>query len=129
MTDLADDLRAYLEHRVVSAYETGAFAEMKKWVQRNKGLASAAAALIVVLAGATVVVANKNREVEAKNAEIGQKAAVEAKNVALGTANENVALGGEHRDHAARRQRSRPARRSSINSRVSCCSKRRRRAS
>jgi hypothetical protein len=61
-------LRAYLEHRVVSAYETGAIAEMKKWVQRNKGLASAAAALIVVLAGATVVVANKNREVEAKNA-------------------------------------------------------------
>jgi hypothetical protein len=67
MTDLASDLRAYLEHRVVSAYETGALAEMKKWVQRNKGLASAAAALIVVLAGATVVVANKNREVEAKN--------------------------------------------------------------
>jgi formylglycine-generating enzyme required for sulfatase activity len=84
MTALADDLRAYLEHRVVSAYETGAIAEMKKWVQRNKGLASAAAALIVVLAGATVVVANKNREVEAKNAEITeQKAAVEAKNVEI----------------------------------------------
>jgi hypothetical protein len=80
MTDLASDLRAYLEHRVVSAYETGAIAEMKKWVQRNKGLASAAAALIVVLAGATVVVANKNREVEAKNAEITeQKAEVEAR--------------------------------------------------
>jgi serine/threonine protein kinase/formylglycine-generating enzyme required for sulfatase activity len=105
MTDLASDLRAYLEHRVVSAYETGAFAEMKKWVQRNKGLASAAAALIVVLAGATVVVAKKNREVEAKRAEVEaknislgaanaeiteQKAAVEAKNVALGTANTEI---------------------------------------
>ncbi|MBK6943064.1 MAG: SUMF1/EgtB/PvdO family nonheme iron enzyme [Planctomycetes bacterium] len=77
MTSLADDLRAYLEHRVVSAYETGAFAEMKKWVQRNKALASAAAALFVVLAGATVVVVNKNREVEAKN-------------VALGTANTEI---------------------------------------
>jgi serine/threonine protein kinase len=75
MTDLASDLRAYLEHRVVTAYETGAIAEMKKWVQRNKGLASAAAALIVVLAGATVVVANKNREVEAKNAEITEQKA------------------------------------------------------
>jgi formylglycine-generating enzyme required for sulfatase activity len=87
MTDLASDLRAYLEHRVVTAYETGAIAEMKKWVQRNKGLASAAAALIVVLAGATVVVANKNREVKAKNISLGaanaeitrQKEAVEAR--------------------------------------------------
>jgi hypothetical protein len=98
MTDLASDLRAYLEHRVVSAYETGAIAEMKKWVQRNKGLASAAAALIVVLAGATVVVANKNREVEAKNVALGtanveitkQKSEVEAKNVALGAANTEI---------------------------------------
>jgi formylglycine-generating enzyme required for sulfatase activity len=71
MLDLAADLRAYLERRVVKAYETGAFAEMKKWAQRNKGLATAAAALIVVLAGATVVVANKNREVEAKNVDLG----------------------------------------------------------
>jgi serine/threonine protein kinase/formylglycine-generating enzyme required for sulfatase activity len=112
MTDLANDLRAYLEHRVVTAYETGAIAEMKKWVQRNKGLASAAAALIVVLAGATVVVANKNREVEAKNVSLGaanaeiskqkseveeknveitkQKSEVEAKNVALGAANTEI---------------------------------------
>jgi hypothetical protein len=82
----------------VSAYETGAIAEMKKWVQRNKGLASAAAALIVVLAGATVVVANKNREVEAKNVALGtanveitkQKSEVEAKNVALGAANTEI---------------------------------------
>ncbi|MCC7170014.1 MAG: SUMF1/EgtB/PvdO family nonheme iron enzyme [Planctomycetes bacterium] len=84
MLDLADDLRAYLERRVVKAYETGAFAETKKWVQRNKGLASAAAALFVVLAGATVLIANKNREVEAKAVE------VEAKNVSLGTANAEI---------------------------------------
>jgi len=48
---LAEDLRAYLEHRVVTAYETGAVAELKKWVSRNRGLATsitAAAGLLVV---------------------------------------------------------------------------------
>lgn len=37
---MAEDLRAYLEHRVVKAYRTGALVELKKWVQRNKPLAS-----------------------------------------------------------------------------------------
>ena len=37
---LAQDLRAFLEHRVVGAYETGAVAELKKWVARNKPLAA-----------------------------------------------------------------------------------------
>jgi formylglycine-generating enzyme required for sulfatase activity/serine/threonine protein kinase len=48
---LAADLSAYLEHRVVSAYETGAWAEAKKWVQRNKPLAASLAAGVVLLAG------------------------------------------------------------------------------
>ncbi len=48
---LAEDLRAYLEHRVVGAYETGAWAETKKWVQRNKPLAASLAGVIVLLAG------------------------------------------------------------------------------
>ena len=34
--ELAEDLRAYLEGRVVRAYETGAWAEAQKWVRRNK---------------------------------------------------------------------------------------------
>ena len=38
---LGEDLRAYLERRVVSAYETGASAELKKWIARNPALASA----------------------------------------------------------------------------------------
>jgi len=51
MMEMAEDLRAYLEGRVVRAYETGAFAELKKWVVRNKGVAAtAAAALLAVLA-------------------------------------------------------------------------------
>ncbi len=48
--ELAEDLRAYLEHRVVGAYETGAWAETRKWVQRNKPLAAALAAALVLLA-------------------------------------------------------------------------------
>ena len=50
MTALARDLRAYLENRVVAAYETGAWAELKKWVQRNKALALTAAAAMFVVA-------------------------------------------------------------------------------
>ncbi|MFN0242083.1 MAG: serine/threonine-protein kinase [Planctomycetota bacterium] len=48
MRELADDLRAYLENRVVSAYETGSLAEMKKWIRRNKGVAVSTAAGILV---------------------------------------------------------------------------------
>jgi formylglycine-generating enzyme required for sulfatase activity len=46
---LAEDLRAYLEHRVVHAYETGAVAELRKWIVRNKALAAASAAGILAL--------------------------------------------------------------------------------
>src|SRR5262249_43648894 len=47
--ELSEDLKAYLEGRVVRAYETGAVAELKKWVARNPGLAGASAAAIVTL--------------------------------------------------------------------------------
>jgi len=50
MTALARDLRSFLENRVVGAYETGAWAELKKWVQRNKALAGTAAAALALLA-------------------------------------------------------------------------------
>jgi tRNA A-37 threonylcarbamoyl transferase component Bud32/tetratricopeptide (TPR) repeat protein len=49
------DLRAFLELRVVRAYERGALAELRKWVLRNRGLA-AAAALAVLGLGAGLVV-------------------------------------------------------------------------
>jgi serine/threonine protein kinase len=51
VVELADDLRAFLDQRVVQAYQTGAVAEMKMWIRRNKPLAAslaAAAALLVV---------------------------------------------------------------------------------
>ena len=55
MQELADDLRAFLEDRVVKAYQTGALAELKKWYTRNKQLARAAgAAVVLLIAGLSV---------------------------------------------------------------------------
>jgi tetratricopeptide (TPR) repeat protein len=55
MGELAHDLRAYLEHRVVRAYQTGAVAEFRKWVDRNRHLASVAAAGLLALVAGLVV--------------------------------------------------------------------------
>jgi len=53
--ELAADLRAYLDQRVVAAYETGAVAELRKWVARNRRLAAALAAVFAsVLIGLAV---------------------------------------------------------------------------
>ena len=49
--ELGDDLRAYLEGRVVRAHETGAVPELRKWIGRNKGLAIASAAALLALVG------------------------------------------------------------------------------
>lgn len=49
MQDFSDDLRAYLEGRVVQAYRTGAWAELRNWVRRNRTVA----ALTILLIGAT----------------------------------------------------------------------------
>ena len=47
-TELAEDLRSFLEHRVVSAHATGAWAELRKWVRRNRGVAAIAAGVLAV---------------------------------------------------------------------------------
>ncbi len=48
MVDMAADVRAFLEGRVVQAYQQGAFAEFMKWVRRNRGFSAAIAGLVVV---------------------------------------------------------------------------------
>ncbi len=55
MGHLADDLRAYLELRVVRAYRTGPLVELRKWVARNRSAAGLVAALMIVLLGAGIV--------------------------------------------------------------------------
>ncbi|MCP3920589.1 MAG: protein kinase [bacterium] len=49
--EMGEDLRAYLEGRVVQAHRTGALIELKKWVQRNRLVANVAAAASVILLG------------------------------------------------------------------------------
>lgn len=54
MTELAADLRAFLEVRTVRAYATGPIAELSKWVSRNRSLAMAALAFVAALAIAAI---------------------------------------------------------------------------
>ncbi|MEQ1891687.1 MAG: protein kinase, partial [Planctomycetota bacterium] len=51
MLEVADDIQAYLENRVVRAYERGSLAEFKKWVVRNKGMAAGIAGMFVLALG------------------------------------------------------------------------------
>jgi len=53
----AEDLRAYLEGRVVAAYETGAVAELRKWIARNRALAGSIAGAFALSLGLLAAVA------------------------------------------------------------------------
>jgi hypothetical protein len=59
--DLAEDLQAFLDHRVVKAYRTGAVAEFRSWVKRNKALASIAAVTAILPAiGVAIFIYQQN---------------------------------------------------------------------
>ena len=53
MEEMAEDLRAWLEGRVVRAHATGAWAQLRKWVGRNKGMAAAILVTALGLAAVT----------------------------------------------------------------------------
>ena len=55
--ELADDLRAYLEDRVVKAHAVGPLAELRKWFHRNRRTALSLSAAIVVAFGLTTALA------------------------------------------------------------------------
>jgi formylglycine-generating enzyme required for sulfatase activity/serine/threonine protein kinase len=75
MGQLGEDLMAFLEHRAVKAYQTGAVVELRKWVERNRALAGAsvAAVLALVLGLVTALVlkaqSDDNAALAARNAE------------------------------------------------------------
>jgi formylglycine-generating enzyme required for sulfatase activity/serine/threonine protein kinase len=97
MQSLANDLRAYLEQRVVRAYETGAWAELKKWVLRNRGLAAAlAASVLVALLGMGSV-----SYVEARGARIAEEQRGLAE-LSEARARENERLANENAERARR---------------------------
>jgi len=66
MQALADELRAYLENRVVHAHKTGPVVELRKWIARNRGAAAGLALALLVSLGGVLVWALK----EAQRAEV-----------------------------------------------------------
>jgi formylglycine-generating enzyme required for sulfatase activity len=106
MHALAADLRAYLDGRVVAAYETGTWAETRQWVKRNKPLAaSIAAGVLVLLVGAGLVLRESARANE--NATLAEQRATEAeqeRNRASDQAriaDDNARLANEERERTA----------------------------
>jgi formylglycine-generating enzyme required for sulfatase activity/serine/threonine protein kinase len=102
MAALSGDLSAYVEGRVVRAYETGAWAEARKWVQRNRPLAaSLAAAVVLTLCGLAGIgyVQTKGRDAERVQSERANAKALEAErnaeqaraNLVLAQENERLA--------------------------------------
>jgi len=47
---LADDLRAFLDRRVVRAYRTGAVAELRQWCVRNRGIVAIVSSALLAVA-------------------------------------------------------------------------------
>ncbi len=96
--ELAEDLRAFLEGRVVKAYQTGAVVELRKWVARNKALAGVAAAALVFLIAGLIgslwqkSVADRNAVIAERNAALAAEKALEAERKGeLATANAALA--------------------------------------
>ena len=109
MRALAADLRAFLEVRVVSAYQTGAIATLRKWIRRNRGFAIAIAAALVAVVGGLAAVAlseaNSRAVLETNNAALRREDYVA--NVLL--ANTMLHEGSPSREVAARLERCEPA--------------------
>ena len=81
MLQMAEDLRAFLERRVVRAYQTGQLARFQKWVSRNRALAtSIAASVLLALTTLTVVVVQQGRTLSVVKAE--QRRTAEARDLA-----------------------------------------------
>ncbi len=64
MNELAADLRAFREGRVVRAFESGAWAELKKWVERNRRVSAALALSTLAILGAALAAAWINARAE-----------------------------------------------------------------
>ncbi len=80
MLEVADDIEAFLENRVVKAYEVGSIAEFRKWVQRNRGMAAAiACAVIAAIGGTLFYLAQKEKQVADLEYEKSQTVAAKEK--------------------------------------------------
>jgi WD40 repeat protein len=103
MLEVAEDIQAYLENRVVRAYEGGALAEFRKWVARNRGMAAALAGMIVLaIASAFGLALQKEKRIEelARGQEAIQAAKDEADASAV-EARRNLKLAEQREKEAA----------------------------
>lgn len=75
MAALADDLRAYLEGRVVQAHATGALAELRKWIARNRATATAILVAVLALIAVGISQALRRIEVEAERERVAARKA------------------------------------------------------
>lgn len=67
MGEMAEDLRAFLEGRVVRAHRTGAWVELRKWIQRNRSFAAAILILFLALTAVVVQQAVTNRALQLRD--------------------------------------------------------------
>jgi len=80
--ELAQELRNFIEGRVVRAYRTGAVVELRKWITRNKALAAAVgAAFLLLVAGAVT-----NRSLYREALREGERAKRQAYRAAIAAA-------------------------------------------
>ena len=90
--ELSRDLQSFLDGRVVRAYETGAWAEARKWVRRNRALAtSLAAAAVVLVAGLSASLVFRSRAA-AKAVEAAKQARIAETNEGIATRRANDVL-------------------------------------
>ncbi|MEM7306440.1 MAG: protein kinase [Planctomycetota bacterium] len=105
MLDLAADIEAFLEGRVVTAYEGGSVAEARKWIQRNRGMAAAigVAALLAIGGGAGVmaVQTTKASQLQQANADLtAAKSRAEDKEQDANEASQAAKLAADEADEA-----------------------------
>jgi WD40 repeat protein len=112
MLEVGEDLRAWLEGRVVRAHSTGAIVEFRKWIGRNRAFAATVAAAITVALGlaATLAVQQSRANDElAVERDAAKKSAEEAQAARTRTEEVNLKLAEEQRtaqrnaDEAVRR--------------------------
>ena len=104
MGEMADDLRAFVENRVVRAYASGPLAEFRKWVHRNRAVAASLLLVLLVTLGASLFVAWQQN---AKYAEVSklQQATDQARAAAENNERKALISAEEARKSALRAER------------------------
>ncbi|MHC4952566.1 MAG: WD40 repeat domain-containing serine/threonine protein kinase [Planctomycetota bacterium] len=104
--DLAEDIQAFIEGRVVRADRTGALIELRKWIQRNRGFAASIAVAVVALVGGlavSIILTAEARQREEAASRQAYRASVSA--AANEIANHNMAAARERLEALPKRLR------------------------